>query len=181
MNAPKTAANKTVRGEAIRAIAPLLLLLLLPLPVVVPVEFVFERGVNPGLLEVVVTKPDEEPGLELPFGAATRAVVAEGTAGVGVFAGAVVGGMLALPGVEPVVPLLVMAFWPTFNCEPSICPAGAVEGGGVPGVERKPWPQGIAEPSGSVALGGVDTVPVASVIDQRPVQVTLVIPSAVNW
>lgn len=60
--------------------------------------------------------------------------------------------------------------------EPSIWPAGAVEGGGVPVPKSWPAPQGMLSPSGCVALGGAVKAPVASVIAQRPVQVTLGMP-----
>lgn len=62
---------------------------------------------------------------------------------------------------------------PALPDEPSIWPAGAVEGGGEPcdGSRSLPVPQGMASPLGSFALDGAVVAPEASEIANRPVQV----------
>jgi hypothetical protein len=66
--------------------------------------------------------------------------------------------------------------------DPSTCPAGAVDGGGVPWVASRSWPvpQGIGLPSGWFAFGGGVVAPVASEMAKRPVQVAFW-SCAVNW
>lgn len=56
--------------------------------------------------------------------------------------------------------------------DPSVCPGGAVGGGGVPKLASRslPVPHGMASPSGWLAFGGEVVAPLASEMAKRPVQ-----------
>jgi len=140
-----------------------------------PVELVEEvEGVDEEVTTTTVVdpvEPDEEPD-EGPEGAGTEVVdAADDTL-------TVMG--MAKTGALVVKLALTVLVEPPEAFDPSICPDGAVGGGGVPCPTRAPIPHGMASPFGCVAFGGWVDCPLDPVIVNRVVQVAAC-PLAVNW
>lgn len=147
-------------GDMIRGIAPLPELVVFDW-----VEFAAVLAEGGGETTVVMPLGEEATGLEEAAAAGVVGGAGAEEAFEGVDAGEEEAAAAGVVSAREAGPL-----------EPSIWPAGAVEGGGEPVPRSWPAPQAIFSPSGCVALGGAVTVPLASVMAQRPVQVTLGIP-----